>query len=146
MIANLLKFKFVQVFIIGLFAISSVAAQNKMITGTVTDSKTGETLIGVNVTFANDPSQGTITDIDGKYQLSVPETVTAISFSYVGYTTQVIDITADVINVKLIPGEQLDEVVVVGYGTQSAKEVTSAVTSVKADDFNKGNVTDPVQL
>ncbi len=146
MITNLLKSKFVQVFIIGLFAISSVAAQNKMITGTVTDSKTGETLIGVNVTFANDPSQGTITDIDGKYQLSVPKTVTALSFSYVGYTTQVVDITADVMNIKLVPGEQLDEVVVVGYGTQSAKEVTSAVTSVKAADFNKGNITDPVQL
>lgn len=146
MITNLLKSKFVQVFIIALFAIGSVTAQNKMITGTVSDSKTGETLIGVNVTFANDPSQGTITDIDGRYQISVPNTVKALSYSYVGYTTQLVNITSDVINVKLVPGEQLDEVVVVGYGTQKSKEVTSAVTSVKADDFNKGNITDPVQL
>jgi len=51
-----------------------------------------------------------------------------------------------VINVALMAGEQLSEVVVVGYGTQKTKEVTSAVTSVKSEDFNAGNVVDPIQL
>ena len=146
MITKLFKFKFVLVLFISLTALGTGFAQSRIITGTVTDSQTGETLIGVNVTLANDPSQGTITDIDGKYELAVPASAKSLSFSYVGYTTQVIDITSEVINVKLVPGEQLDEVVVIGYGSQSAKEVTSAVTSVKAEDFNKGNVTDPVQL
>ncbi len=146
MITKLFKTKFVLVLFVSFVTMGNLFAQSRIITGTVTDSQTGETLIGVNVTLANDPSQGTITDMDGKYQLTVPESAKALSFSYVGYTTQVIDITSDVINVKLVPGEQLDEVVVIGYGSQSAKEVTGAVTSVKSDDFNKGNVTNPVQL
>jgi len=146
MITNLFKSKFVLVLIISLITVGNTFAQSKIITGTVTDSQTGETLIGVNVTLANDPSQGTITDIDGKYQITVPEGAKSLSFSYVGYTTQIVDITSGVINIKLVPGEQLSEVVVIGYGTQSAKSVTSAVTSVKADDFNHGNVTDPIQL
>ncbi len=121
-------------------------AQERTISGTVKDASTGETLIGVNVTHANNPSQGTVTDIDGNYKLIVPESVLALNFSYVGYTTEVVEITADVINVKLKAGEYLDEIVVIGYGSQSVKEVTSAVTSVKSEDFNKGNINDPIQL
>jgi len=134
---------------IGLFMSAGVLnlfAQEKMVSGIVTDSETGETLIGVNVTAATNKSMGTVTDLDGKYSLSVPDTVKALSFSFVGYTTQIIDITTNVINVKLSPGQQLSEIVVVGYGTQKTKEVTSAVTSVKSEDFNVGNVSDPIQL
>jgi TonB-dependent starch-binding outer membrane protein SusC len=121
-------------------------AQEIKVSGTVTDSETGETLIGVNVTAVTNKSMGTVTDIDGKYSLSVPDTVKALSFSFVGYTTQEIEITSNVINVKLAPGQQLTEVVVVGYGTQKTREVTSAVSSVKAEDFNQGNISDPIQL
>ena len=129
-----------------LLAFGNVMAQQRTVSGTVTDNATGETLIGVNVTLANDPSQGTVTDIDGKYQVTVGEGVTALTFSYVGYTTKTVEISGDVLDVKLVAGEQLEEVVVIGYGSQSSKEVTSAVTSVKADDFNQGNINDPVQL
>ena len=121
-------------------------AQERTISGTVTDASTGETLIGVNVTHVTDASKGAVTNIDGEYQLTVPEGITALNFSYVGYTTKQVEITSDVINVKLTAGEYLDEIVVIGYGSQSVKEVTSAVTSVKSDDFNKGYINDPIKL
>lgn len=134
---------------IGFFVFAGIydlSAQEKTVKGTVTDAETNETLIGVNVTAATDKTIGTITDINGNYTLSVPDTVTALSFSFVGYTPQVMEITGNVINVQLMAGEQLSEVVVVGYGTQKTREVTSAVTSVKSEDFNAGNISDPIQL
>ncbi len=146
MITKLLKNKVLLVLFVSFLGLGIMQAQERTITGKVTDKQIGETLIGVNVTHADDPSKGTVTDIDGNYQITIPEGVIALSFSYVGYTTQVIEITADVINVKMQAGEQLEEVVVIGYGSQSAKEVTGAVTSVKAEDFNQGNINDPIQL
>ena len=130
-----------------LFLLASMSyAQQRTITGTVTDAKTGETLIGANIVLDNDVSRGTVTDIDGHYSLTVPEATEALRFSYVGYTTQIVKITSDVINVKLSGSAELEEVVVIGYASQSVKEVTSAVTSVKSKDFNQGNISDPVQL
>ena len=121
-------------------------AQERTITGTVKDAGTGETLIGVNIVLAQDKSKGTVSDIDGNYQISVPATADSLNFSYVGYTSQTVAITTSVINISLMPGKQLEEVVVVGYGTQKTKEVTSAVARVKNEDFNNGNVSDPIQL
>lgn len=132
-----------------MFILSStftVIAQDRTIKGTVTDADTKETLIGVNITPSTDASIGTVTDIDGNYVITVPASVQALKFSYVGYTSQVIEITSTEINVALMPGELLSEIVVVGYGTQKTKEVTSAVTSVKAEDFNDGHIDDPIQL
>jgi iron complex outermembrane receptor protein len=141
---NLVKAGFVLMFII--MGILSVYAQERQVSGVVKDSETGETLIGVNVTAANNKSMGTVTDMDGKYSFSLPDTVKALTFSFVGYTPQTIEITSDLINVRLTPGQQLSEVVVVGYGTQKVKEVTSAVSSVKEEDFNAGNISNPIQL
>lgn len=128
------------------FSTSAAIGQQRTITGTVTDAETGETLIGVNVTSAYDLSLGTVTNIDGNYTLTVPDTTSTLRFSYVGYSTQVIPVTSNRIDVELIPGEALSEVVVVGYGTQKTREVTSAVASIKEDDFNDGNIQDPLQL
>ncbi len=125
---------FLKVGLTGFFLFMGVIAlhaQQKTVTGIVKDSETGETLIGVNVTAANDRTLGTVTDLDGKYVITVPDTVAELSFSFVGYSTQIIAITKGTINVDLSPGQQLSEVVVVGYGTQKTREVTSAVTSVK---------------
>jgi TonB-dependent starch-binding outer membrane protein SusC len=127
-------------------AIITVQAQVRTVSGTVKDADTRETLIGVNITAAHDRSLGTVTDIDGKYQITLPDTVSALSFSYVGYTTQIIPITSNLLNVEMSAGQQLSEVVVVGYGTQKTREVTSAVSSVKSEDFNRGNISDPIQL
>jgi len=120
-------------------------AQQK-ITGTVTDAESGESLIGANI-LVEGTSTGTITDFDGNYTLNVSEGAENLVFSYTGYSSQTIAIEGrSEINVALSAGQQLDEVVVVGYGSQKEKEITSAVTSVGAEDFNQGPITDPAQL
>ncbi len=129
-----------------LVAVGSFAFAQRTITGTVTDEATGEPLIGANILVIG-TSTGTVTDLDGTYSLQVPEGATQIEFSYTGYASQRVTIGAsNVIDVALNAGEVLEEVVVVGYGTQRSKEVTTAVTSVKAEDFNGGNVNEPTQL
>jgi TonB-linked SusC/RagA family outer membrane protein len=122
------------------------AMAQRTITGTVTDAANKEPLIGASVLVVG-TSAGTITDIDGTYSLSVPAGATELEISYTGYTAQRVAIgSSNKIDVALSAGRLLDEVVVVGYGTQRSKEVTSSVTSVKAEDFNRGNVNDPTQL
>ncbi|RMG80916.1 MAG: SusC/RagA family TonB-linked outer membrane protein [Bacteroidetes bacterium] len=135
-------------FLLLFFAIgmTSFASAQRTISGTVTDADSGDPLIGANVLVVG-TSSGTVTDIDGSYTLTVPEGATEIEVSYTGYATQRIALGAsNVLDVALSAGELLDEVVVVGYGTTTRKQVTSAVQSVKAEDFNQGNVNDPIQL
>ncbi len=132
--------------LMGLVMMGNFAMAQRTITGTVTDAETKEPLIGASV-VVDGTTTGAITDFDGKYSLDVPEGATALKFSYTGYTTTTQEIGAsNVIDMALSAGAVLEEVVVVGYGTRKAKEVTSAITSVKAEDFNQGNVADPAQL
>ncbi len=127
-------------------AISSFTFAQRTITGTVTDAANGDPLISATVVVAG-TSTGTITDFDGKYSLEIPADATQLEISYTGYATSTVDIGAgNVLDVQLSAGALLDEIVVTGYGTQKAKEVTSAITSVKAEDFNQGNVQSPSQL
>lgn len=116
------------------------------VSGLVTDATTGEALIGASVVAADDETIGTITDFDGKYQMEVPDGTTELKFSYVGYIEQTLQIDGPTLDAALLAGEMIEEVVVVGYGTQKTKEVTSAVTSVKAEDFNQGNINNATQL
>lgn len=116
------------------------------ISGTVTDTK-GEPIPGATISLAG-TSTGAVTDLDGKYSLSVPEASTLV-FSFIGYETQRIEIgERSVIDVVL--GEDisaLDEVVVVGYGTQKIREVTSSITHLDESDFPQGAVyQSPLQL
>ena len=127
-------------------AFSNVGFGQRTINGTVTDFDTGEALIGANIRIVG-TSSGTITDFDGSYELALPAGSTTLEVSYTGYNTQTIEVgTSSQVNVALKPGALLEEIVVVGYGTQKTKEVTSAITSVKSEEFNKGNVTNPTQL
>ncbi len=126
--------------------ISSLASAQRTIKGTVTDRQTGDPLIGANI-LVTGTSTGTITTIDGSYELEVPAGATQLEFSYTGYVSQSITLTAgNVYDVTLSAGAILDEVVVVGYGTTTRKEVTSAVSTIKEEEFNKGQVNDPLQL
>ena len=128
-----------------LFMSTSSFAQ-RTITGTILDGSTSEPLIGANV-LVSGTTQGTITDIDGTYSLSVPNGTTSLEISYAGYTTQTVAIgTSNVLDVSLAAGQLLDEVVVTGYGSQRQKEVTSAVVKIGEEDFNKGPINDPAQL
>ncbi|MCB0707125.1 MAG: SusC/RagA family TonB-linked outer membrane protein [Saprospiraceae bacterium] len=117
------------------------------VTGTVTDATSGEALIGATI-MVEGTSTGTITDFDGKYSLNVPaDDATVLRFSYTGYSEKSIAVYGQqVINVLLVPGEFLDEVVVIGYGTTQTKDLTGSVVSVNSEDFQKGNVATPEQL
>lgn len=120
---------------------------DKTISGTITDSKTGEAITGVTVQLKNS-NTGTVTDGDGKYRLTTPETARVLVFSYTGYTSQEILIgNRASIDIQLIrTALDLDEVVVIGYGTQKKKEVTASIASVKSENFVKGAVNDAGQL
>ncbi|MDN5204258.1 TonB-dependent receptor [Fulvivirgaceae bacterium BMA10] len=104
---------------------------DKAISGQVTDEN-GEGLPGVNVKI-KDYDIGVITNIDGSYKLNVPDDASVLIFSYVGYIAEEVEIgTQSVINVALYPNiEELDEIVVVGFGTQKKEAVVGAMTSVK---------------
>ena len=139
------KRTFAQSMLFVMFLLSSTLAfaQNK-VTGTVTD-KTGEPLIGVNV-LEFGTSNGCITDIGGKYSLNVEKGKTLV-FSFIGYSKQEIKVTQNVINVTMNEDtELLDEVVVIGHGSISRKDVTSSITTVKSKDLNVGAYTEPGQL
>ncbi len=128
------------------FSLGSLYAQDRTVSGTVTDSKTGEGLPGVNVLVVG-TSNGATTDFDGKYKLSVSGDV-SLKFSYIGYKPQTIEVgSRSVIDVKLQEDvEQLSEVVVVGYGQVEARDATGAVERVSAKDFNGGVIASPEQL
>ncbi len=115
--------------ILSLVLSTFVYAQNK-ITGKVTDSETGEPLIGASV-LTKETAKGAATDIDGNYSLEVSDEVKTLVVSYTGYTNQEVLIeNRKVIDIQLVQGVVMDEVVIVGYGSQSKIKLTSAVSVV----------------
>ena len=117
-----------------LLASASAFAQAKTVTGTVTDAA-NEPLIGASV-LVQGTSTGTITDMDGKYSISVtPEDV--LAFSYVGMTSQTIKVgTQNVINVTLKEDSQvLAETVVIGYGSAKKRDLTGSITNIKGEEL-----------
>lgn len=111
----------------------SVSAQNVTVKGTVKD-KTGETVIGASVVEKGNTSNGTITDIDGNFSLSVPSNATLV-FSFVGMATQEVAVKGkSVIDIVMEDDAQaLEEVVVIGYGSVKRKDLTGSVATVSAD-------------
>ena len=107
----------------------------KRITGNITDEK-GEAIIGANIQIKG-TSTGTITDFDGKFEMEAPVNATLL-ISYIGYLNQSVEIgDKSVINIKLKEDtKMLDEVVVVGYGTQKKVNLTGSVSMINADDLN----------
>jgi len=108
--------------------------------GTVTDAESGEPLPGVNVYVPGADNLtgstiGTQTDADGGYSLTLPEQLGTLVFSYIGYQTQQVEIDSrEVVDVALAADVQLlDDVVVVGYGTQDAIDLTGAVSSIRSE-------------
>lgn len=108
-----------------------------LLEGQITDSK-GEALIGANVYLKDNPSNGTITDYDGNYKLELESLSGTLVFSYLGYLNHTEEINGRTqINVVLVEDVQaLDEVVVVGYGTQRKSDIIGAVSSVDGEDLN----------
>ncbi|MGF7041390.1 SusC/RagA family TonB-linked outer membrane protein [Mucilaginibacter lappiensis] len=129
------------------FSMPSIA-QNKVITGKVTDKKDGSPLIGVSVVTAVGASGGAITNTDGAYRISVPASVTSLTFTYVGYNNVTVPIGGQsTVNASLESiSKALNEVVVIGYGSQRVKDATGSVASLSTKDFNKGVIATPEQL
>jgi TonB-dependent starch-binding outer membrane protein SusC len=128
-------------------ASSSFALAQRTISGLVTDQANGETLIGASVVVTG-TTKGTLTDVDGKYSLDVPTDAKSLTFSFTGYSSLTIPLgAANTVNAALAGGKELSAVVISsGYVPIRAKEVTSSIASIKAEEFNKGYVNDPVQL
>lgn len=159
---NLFKFRYRTVFCIlftcilagGLAYPQAVSAESDSVVqqvktsvwGTVMD-KDGEPLAGVSVSEKG-TTNATMTDIDGKFSLSVSSQNAVLIFSYVGFKPQEASVKGkESLTVKLLEDQtMLDDVVVIGYGTQRKGDVTSAITSVKPEDFAAGRIGDASDL
>jgi iron complex outermembrane receptor protein len=120
-------------------------AQNRVITGRVTDPA-GNGISGVSVTVKG-TTEGTITTADGSYTLPVPANATTLVFSSVGYGTQEATINGNTVNATLqTSAGNLNEIVVVAYGTSKKGDLTGSVTSVSEKDFQKGFIPSSEQL
>ena len=123
---------------LGLRPLQAVATAERALSGTVTDSEDGGGLPGVNVLVKN-TTIGTVTDIDGRYTISAPDDAEALVFSSVGYLSQEVAIgNQTTIDLGLEADvKSLEEVVVVGYGTQKKSDLTGSVASVEPEDINR---------
>lgn len=122
-----------------------VSAQDRVISGKVSDA-TGKGVLGVSVTVKG-RTLGTVTTEDGSYTLSIPSSATTLVFTSVGYSAQELPINSNSINVTLQSGiNNLNEVVVVAYGSRRKGDLTGSVSSVSAKDFQKGFIPSPEQL
>ncbi|HET9433959.1 MAG TPA: TonB-dependent receptor plug domain-containing protein, partial [Chitinophagaceae bacterium] len=125
----------------------SMLAQDRVVTGKVTDSKDGSAIAGASVQPKGSKT-GTSTGPDGSFSVAVPSGVNTLLISSAEFDQQEVDITGrPSIDVALVAkASGLTEVVVIGYGTARKKDLTGAVASVQAKDFNKGTYTSPDQL
>lgn len=123
----------------------SAMAQNITITGKVTDAKDGLTIPGASV-LVKATTIGTITDIDGIYNLSAPSDAILV-FSFVGYESVEVAVNGRTkIDCQLSEvARDIDEVIVIGYGTQKKSDKTGAVVHITAAEMNRGVLTDPIQ-
>ncbi|MBT0810583.1 TonB-dependent receptor [Litoribacter ruber] len=137
----------ITVVLLSFICCQELMAQERTVTGKVTDLNSGEELPFVNVSIKG-TTRGTTTDIDGNYSIGVQSNEEILVYSFIGYTArEVVAGNQSVIDVQLEGDtKQLDEVVVIGYGTQRKADLTGSVGSVTRGDFNVGQVTNPEQL
>ena len=135
---NIIKRRIAGILFVLCVAGSTLWAQSRIIKGEVLDPNK-EPLIGVGVVIKN-TTIGTITDVDGKYSIQVPDNNAVLSFSYIGYKTKEIKVGSQrVINVSLEEESILmDQVVVVGYGSQKKVNLTGSVAAISVDEALAG--------
>jgi TonB-linked SusC/RagA family outer membrane protein len=123
-----------------------VSFAQQSVSGKVTGADDGSGIPGVNI-VEKGTTNGTVSDSDGNYRISVGANATLI-FSFVGYASQEVSVgSQSSLNVTMQSDvTALSEVVVTGYGSQEKKEITGSVVSLATKDFNKGNINDPTQL
>ena len=120
-----------------LLGVTAFAQTKITVTGTITDGDTGEPLIGVSILENGSITNGVITDLDGKYSITVDENA-VLDISYIGYETVNENVAGrSVINVGMhVQTEYMEEVVVVGYATMKKRDVTGAISKVSSKDLN----------
>src|SRR5258708_1753793 len=135
-----------KILLLPLLVSCSLFAQNKTISGKVTDSKDGSPLPGVSVVPAGS-TRGTTTNAKGEFQLSVPLTAKSLIFSSVGFTIREVPLGEAGMTVSLVASNSsLNEIVVIGYGSVKKKDLTGSIATVTEKDFQKGSITTPEQL
>ncbi|MEN8857384.1 MAG: SusC/RagA family TonB-linked outer membrane protein [Flavobacteriaceae bacterium] len=133
------KKKWICIFLFCCFSLVSFSQEIK-VSGTIKDDRTNETLPGVSI-LKKGTKFGTSSEIDGTYTIEAKINDILI-FSYLGYKTKEVKVTSSKINISLEEDAQnLDEIVIIGYGSTTVKDATGAVTAITAKDFNKGNIT-----
>lgn len=127
-----------KIILINLFSLCLIPAviAQQQVSGNVTDFSNGDPLPGVNILIQG-TATGTISDMEGNYQLDVPGEDAVLVFSFIGYESQEVAVGSQTeIDIQLIPDlTTLSEVVVVGYGTQRRQDITGAISSIKAEDM-----------
>jgi len=119
----------------------------RTVTGTVEDQETGESLIGVTVVEKENPGNGAVTDLEGRFSIKVSANATTLIFNYTGFAEQEVSIAGiNDVAVKLATNSILKEVVVIGYGTVKREDATGLVQTVSTDKFNRGAITSPQEL
>ncbi|RZM08890.1 MAG: SusC/RagA family TonB-linked outer membrane protein, partial [Pedobacter sp.] len=133
---------------LGLLLLFSICTfgQSRTVTGKITDSKTGETLIGVSVLIKG-TTKGTATDNDGRFSIAVDNNSAVLVVNYLSYIKREVPIGSQTqVNIKLDPDETLlDDVIVVGYGTVKKRDLTGSVVSVKGEDIAKVPTANPLE-
>ncbi|NOR88372.1 MAG: SusC/RagA family TonB-linked outer membrane protein, partial [Bacteroidales bacterium] len=130
------------IFLLGSSMLSQ--AQEITVSGTISDEIDGTTLIGVSV-IQKGTTTGTTTDLDGNYSITV-EQGTVLVYSYIGYNDQERIAGLERIDIAMeAKSELLDEIIVIGYGTQKKSDKTGAVSHVTSEELNQGVLTDPIQ-
>src|SRR5579872_1152799 len=116
---------------------STLYAQERTVTGRVTDVKDGSPLAGVSVQPKGDPKRGAVSQSDGSFSLLVGPNVKTLVFSFVGYGSQEHALGSGPMTIALSAGSaNLNEIVVIGYGTAKKKDLTGAVTVISEKDFS----------
>ncbi len=128
-----------------LFASQVSFSQDKTVSGKVTDVRDGSPVVGASVT-AKGTTTGTSTGADGSFRLTVPASATTLVITSVGFVSQEVAISDNMSVALTGSGSSMNEVVVTGYGTARKKDLTGAVASVKAKDFNQGVFASPDNL
>ena len=128
-------------------AVTTGYAQDLTVTGKITDATTGEPLLGVNV-IEKGSSNGVSSDMNGDYIIKNISSESILIFSYLGFTDQEIKVGAkkqiDVILQQVV--DELDELVIVGYGTKKKRNLTGSIVSVGSDAIDKSNLQDPISI
>ncbi|RZT91842.1 iron complex outermembrane receptor protein [Ancylomarina subtilis] len=143
---NISMFRKLLLLLVMVCSFTITQAQEKVVSGTVTDANDGMGIPGVSVVVKG-TTTGTSTDFDGHFSISADASSTLV-FSFIGYKSQEIPVGDQTnLNIALATNtENLSEVVVIGYGQVKKEDATGSVIAIKSDDFNKGSISSPQEL